>query len=336
MKKTVVLFSVTVLSISAFAQFPVVPDSVYNFIKRNSVFRNTVDWQKADAAFHSCIASAKNIKDTMNCFVDIVKQMNDVHSAFFLNNEYYGHYNPIEDSVYKLIKPIRERAMAVNGKFHTTVLNKKYAYVMVPAIGAYGPEQVNQYAQALFDSVCTFNSRKIKGFIIDLRLNSGGNMYPMLGGLSSLLGNTVVGYETDIDNSEVRKWEIRDNNFFTGGYQATDIKKTCSTDHTKMPVVVLIGPITGSSGSMTAIAFKQRPNSYFIGEPTADGYTTSNGFFQYPPNLSINLACYFAADRQKNVYKTTVNPDLIIAGGDNFNELMKDEKIKRALAWLAK
>jgi len=33
------------------------------------------------------------------------------------------------------------------------------------------------------------------GWIIDLRGNSGGNMYPMLAGLSSLLGEGVLGYD---------------------------------------------------------------------------------------------------------------------------------------------
>lgn len=336
MKKTALTILLFFTSIVSFCQFPAFPDSVYNFIKRNSVFRNTVDWSKTDAAFHSCIASAKTISDTLHCFVGVFKMLNDVHSHFIYNNRYYGHYNPVEDSVYKRIKPIKERAESVAGKFYTTILDKKYGYVMVPSISAYGNEQVNLYAQALYDSVCKFSSPGIKGFIIDLRLNSGGNMYPMLSGLSSLLGNSIIGYETDIDNSTVRSWEIKDNNFIIGGYPVTEIKKTCGTDNTKMPVVVLIGPLTGSSGSMTAIAFKQRPGTRFIGEPTADGYTTSNGFFRYPPNLSINLACNFVADRKMNVYKRTVDPDVMIHGADNFDGLMNDEKIKLALAWLAK
>lgn len=85
---------------------------------------------------------------------------------------------------------------------------------------------------------------------------------------------------------------------------------------------------------MTAIAFKGRPNTYFIGEPTADGYTTSNGYFQFTPILILNFATNFVADRNKKVYKTTVNPDLTIYQGDDFDNLLSDTKIKAAIKCL--
>ncbi|HAO45789.1 MAG TPA: S41 family peptidase [Ferruginibacter sp.] len=336
MKRALFLFLLVAASIPSAAQFPAVPDSVYAFIKRNNIFRNSINWQQTDADFHACIRSSKTLNDTMNCFVNVLKQLNDVHSSFMINGRYYGHYNPLEDSVYKRIKPTRERAEAVTGMFYSTVLEKKYGYLVVPAISAWGNEEINRYAQALHDTVCRLSSHTLGGFIIDLRLNSGGNMYPMLAGLSSFLGNTAIGYETDIDNNVVRKWQIRNNDFFSNDYQATSIKAACHTDNSQLPVVILTGPVTGSSGSMTAIAFKQRPRTYFIGEPTADGYTTSNGFFQYPPNLSINLASYFVADRKMNVYRRTVDPDLLMYTTDNFGQLMSDEKIKAAIAWLSK
>ena len=85
---------------------------------------------------------------------------------------------------------------------------------------------------------------------------------------------------------------------------------------------------------MTAIAFKGRPNTIFIGEPTADGYTTSNGYFQFAPNLTLNFATHYVADRNKSIYKTTVNPDILISQGDNFDDLMVDKKIIYAIKWL--
>ncbi|MBS1537078.1 MAG: hypothetical protein JST20_04955 [Bacteroidetes bacterium] len=79
---------------------------------------------------------------------------------------------------------------------------------------------------------------------------------------------------------------------------------------------------------------KAGPIPNFIGEPTADGYTTSNGYFQFSSNLTLNFATNYVADRNKNVYKTTVNPDLTINQRDNFNDLLNDEKIKAAIKWL--
>lgn len=156
----------------------------------------------------------------------------------------------------------------------------------------------------------------------------------MLAGLHALLGNQVIGYETDNLGTPVRKWEISEDNLFLEGYQVTQITDYCNKDLSTTPVVVLIGPLTASSGSMTAIAFKQRPNTVFVGEPTAVGYTTSNGYFQFAPNLTMNFATNFVADRNVNVYRTLVSPDKIIEGGDSFDHLMEDDKIITAMKWL--
>jgi len=138
-------------------------------------------------------------------------------------------------------------------------------------MNAYDAITIYSLAMALNDSVSKFSNENVKGFILDLRLNGGGNIYPMLAGLNSLLGNTTIAYETDADDKQVRKWTMKDGNFYLGDYKATDIPVKPIKKFNKIPVVVLIGPNTKSSGSITAIAFKNRPNTYFIGEPTANG-----------------------------------------------------------------
>lgn len=319
------------------AQFPAHVDSVYTFIKYNSVWRNTIkDWEPVDEAFKKDIASAKTIKDTMNCFVSVLKKLNDVHSQLYLNNQFYGHYNPVDDSTGAALQPVITKARNENGLIKTRMLENKIVYIKVPGINAFSKEDVNKYAQALYDSVYQYYSQKPKGFIIDLRLNTGGNLYPMLAGLSTLLDDTVLAYETDMEGAIVRKWELNKGNFVIGGYQTTTIKQPHTAIFEKIPVAVLTGPVTISSGSMTAIAFKHRPNTIFIGEPTGDGYTTSNGYFSFASNLYFLFATNFVADRNKTIYKTVVPVDITVNGGDNFDDMTKDEKIKAAIQWLKK
>jgi C-terminal processing protease CtpA/Prc len=270
----------------------------------------------------------------MNCFVGVLEALDDVHSHIMLNQNYYGYYHPVDDTTYLRLKPILDKASSVTGAFYSTILADHFAYIRVPSINAYIPDQINAYGQTLRDTVCTFQGKNIKGFIIDLRLNTGGNMYPMLGGLSDLLGNTIIGYETEMDGSVVRTWKIENGNLILEGYQATQLENKCHPDFSETPVVVLVGPVTSSSGTMTAIAFKNRPKTTFIGEPTASGYTTSNGYFQFAPNLTMNFATQFVADRNKKIYKLNLTPDKFISGGDRFDDLMIDEKIKAALEYL--
>lgn len=333
-KLTILLFLGCTFSKTSSAQFPTSIDSLYTFIKYNSVWHNTIDWKPVDAQFWQQIKTAKTIKDTMACFVGVLRSLNDVHSQIYLNSQYYGHYPVFDDSVLARIRPLHERSIAGTNKVYITILSSNIAYIRVPGISAFGTEKINEYAQIVYDSVSRLAAKNPHGFIIDLRLNGGGNVYPMLTGLSALLGNTTVGYETSIDDSIVRKWSIQQGNFYMDSYAMTSIKIIPQPKLARIPVVVLIGPITKSSGSMTAIAFKKRPNTVFMGEATADGYTTSNNYFQYAPGLVLNFATNFVADRAKTIYKNIVHPDVIINDGDNFDDIRKDVKVQRALQWI--
>ncbi|MFN8290681.1 MAG: S41 family peptidase [Chitinophagaceae bacterium] len=319
------------------SQLPVHPDSIYVFIKYNSVWNNTIaDWKPVDESFHQQLAAARTEKDTMNCFVMVLEKLNDVHSVILYNNKQYGYFKPVDSLTYLKTKPLLQRAEKETGHFTTRMLPGKILYLRVPGINAFNPTLVNQQAQALYDSVFQFAPVKPSGIIVDLRLNTGGNMYPMLAGLSPVLGNNALGCETDMNGNIARLWEIKNGDFYTGGYQATTILRKYQPVFEKVPVAVLTGPLTTSSGSMTAIAFKQRPRTLFIGEPTAEGYTTGNGYFQFAPNLTILLSTNFAADRRKQVYKQAVPVDVTVKTPDNFDDLLKDGKIKAALNWLRK
>lgn len=316
------------------AQFPVSVDSVFTFIRYNSIHRNTVDWKKQDMLLRQCLAGGHSERDTMQCFVDIFQAMDDVHTQLFLRNEYFGYYHPVTDEVYQRIRPLEEKARENIGHPRIRFLDGHIVYILLPGLIANTAEQINLFAQMLSDTVETYLNRNAKGCILDLRLNMGGNMYPMLAGLRTLLGNVPLAYETDITNTIVRRWEIRDGNFFIGDDQVTQLPARHPGDHTGLPVAILTGPYTGSSGAMTAIAFKGRSNTAFIGEPTADGYTTSNGYVVFSPEFVLNFATYFVADRNKNMHKRTVDPDIYVAGGDDFEDWHRDLKIREAIRWL--
>lgn len=337
MKKVFTIILFLLFNATGKTQLPVHPDSLYVFIKYNSVWNNTItDWKPVDDSFQAAIAKATSLKDTMTCYVTLLEKLNDVHSYIIYNNKYYGHYKPLDSITYLKTKPVLQRAEKEQGQFTLRMLTGNVLYIRVPAIKAFDNTTINQYAQALFDSVYGYVSGKPKGIIVDLRINTGGNMYPMLSGLSPLLGNNLLGCETDMNGNIARLWELKNGNFFTGGYQATNLLRKYQPVFEKLPVAVLTGPVTASSGSMTAIAFKQRPATIFIGEPTADGYTTSNGYFQFAPNLTVMLSTNFAADRKKHLYKNAVPVDITVSSTDNFDNLLKDEKVKTALNWLRK
>lgn len=335
MKRFYILIVALIIVNVSRAQFPVNPDSVYTFIKHNSVWKNNIkNWKPVDSVFKKQLKAAKTDIDTIRCFIPVFEKLNDVHSYFIYNNKYYNYYVPVDSFTLQKIQPTLNKSRELSGKIATARVSNGYIYVRVPAMNAFGEAAINQAAQSLYDSLIQYESEKPKGFIIDLRLNSGGNMYPMLAGLSPVFGNGFLAFELDADDKLVRKWSIRDGDLAINDNKVTSIKQPFKAAFEKLPVVVLTGPVTASSGSMVAIAFKHRPNTALIGENTADGYTTSNGYFQYAPNLTFMFATSFVADRSAKVHKNAVPADLVIFRDDNFDNPAMDEKVQTAIKWM--
>ncbi|HEX5112557.1 MAG TPA: S41 family peptidase [Saprospiraceae bacterium] len=316
------------------AQFPVAPDVVYDFIKSNSIHRNKVDWGKVDNRFFSALSNSHSLQDTMEAFTSVLQALDDVHSQIYLNNQYYGYWHANEGPGADRLSNLVQLAAETSGKIKCDLLEDQFAYIRIPAMTAYGPDEVNRYARMLRDSVDRMSQMNVKGFILDLRLNTGGNMYPMLSGVGHLLGDGDIAYEVDLYDQVASTWKIENGNFLINDFPVTHMDSALVKGLDEIPVVILIGPVTASSGSNIAIAFKTRKHTVFLGESTAAGYTTSNGYFQFAPNLVMNFAVNYVADSNLNLYPVNVDPDILIEGGDNFEKLYEDQKIKRALLWL--
>jgi C-terminal processing protease CtpA/Prc len=149
------------------------------------------------------------------------------------------------------------------------------------------------------------------GLIVDLRTNSGGNMYPMLVGILPLLPEglmlsfkSVKGVSTDVSRQGGEIW--------LAGNKATDALESVSSMPAipVMPVhvAVLTGPQTGSSGEMLVLAFKGRTNTRSFGLPTA-GVTSANQPFPLRHGGVLNLATFTTLDRSGTPHPGPIQPD---------------------------
>lgn len=290
-------------------------------------------WDAIDENFNSCISKSKNNGDVIRCFVKVFEQLKDPHSHIIFKNQSYS-YQPASnvDSINKA-SVLRERIKREDGIITSSLLSDKYAYIRVPGLSNWN--ELNNYANAIALEIGKYNNPKTKGFIIDLRLNTGGPLAVMLSGLHALLGEGNIGNEIDADENILRSWKMEGGNFIQHGYKSTSVVAT-STKLDQTPVVILTGPATKSAGSWTAIAFKNRANTHSIGEPTANGYTTSFQWMPISKDLVLNLADAYVSDRKKRIYPYYVPPDVLITGGDNYDNLLLDNKIKYAIRWFEK
>nr|WP_255724013.1 S41 family peptidase [Terrimonas ginsenosidimutans] len=188
-----------------------------------------------------------------------------------------------------------------------------------------------EMAQRLTGTLAAIDPSTIKGWIIDLRLNTGGDVWPLIASLAPLIGDGQVGSlkERSTDtNTYIKDGKLFGKEEFNSIPQQTSIPVNSKTF-----VAIVCGPHTASSGEALLLAFKGRPNTTIIGEQTA-GHVTNNNSFELEKNVSLSIATAYMQDRSGTVYTHGINPDVEILRGDNFEDLGKDQKVQQAIGWV--
>lgn len=318
--------------------FPV--DELLAAIRRQSVHRHQVDWATVEPEIKAKVARANTDAEKAKAIVQLFAKMNDVHSNLQVGGQSYGHYEGLDEEARRKLLPLLERERAQSGKVKATLLEKQIGYVLVPAMPAYNPEQIDKFARDLRGRAAELSEKKPAGWIVDLRLNGGGNLYPMLLGLSALLGEGVVGGTIDADGKLVHEWVLKDDGLYwrenanERRFAALDL--SLRSPAATAPVAVLVGPMTRSSGQATALAFQGRPRCLMLGEPTAKGYTTVTNPSTFGPNVTLSLSVGYMADRKGTACKSQVLPEKVVVDGDAFDDLKEDRKVRAAIEWINK
>ena len=195
---------------------------------------------------------------------------------------------------------------------------------------------VDSIANDITNHINKVNSAKIKG-IIDLRINTGGNMYPILLGLKEFIGsdNIVFGGFRNSKEESSGQWEIKDGKTMIDGIELVrqiPLKVPIRKD---IPIVVLTSCYTAIAGEMTTISLIGRKNTYVVGEPTAD-YTTAVQGFSINKDAGLNLSTDNVVDRNSKIYTSHIQPDVEVLQDDNFEDLKKGKKIIKAMELLKK
>jgi C-terminal processing protease CtpA/Prc len=294
-------------------------------MKNNAVNANTVNW---DTVRTNALLRAKNIGNPYglgSAMRYLYKSINDFHGAFFYKDStFQWHQNQpvVSDSIMnEWKKGVQSVAM---------ILDKNIGYLRIPSMPVANQDDFNTKAQKLNDSLCLLLNKNVKGLILDLRLDGGGAMHPMILGVEQLLPK---GYLGSFRVKKKEGWFIRDNGFFVDTTLYSKINPACTINAQKMPVVMLISPHTGSAAECFIIAFKGRNNTVLLGSKTA-GYVTVNTGIPINDTAFINLAVGYNADRNGHIYKEAIEPDIPFTGIDKFNDIAHDEKVKAAMTWL--
>jgi len=314
-------------------------------MQQNALHRETIDWGKLRSEALDHAAAAEIPVDTYEAIRWALHQVNR-HSFLQLSPELEKQEADRKSRTGAEFKPTittatqHEHASIFlrRDKPEAHVLEHagaKIAYVVVPHFMPRDDSDGVQFETMLQHLIAQLDAARPRGWIIDLRGNAGGNMWPMLAGLGPLLGEGVAGA---FNNSDGKKsnWFYRDG---TAGMEGTEPWSYPKVDGVpyriadNLPVAVLIDIGTASSGEAVAVAFRGKPNTRFFGEHT-QGVSTDNTNFLLSDGANMILTIGVYVDRSGKEYEDGIEPDVKIASPKDSQPPDADNAINEAEQWL--
>ena len=280
-------------------------------MQAHALRRGAVDWPRVRAEAVARAASAQSTVDTYDAIRFALASLGDHHSSL--------HLTPVLENL-----ELQRKPQHASGQEHEEVQGS-----LGPFVGRYGPEgrletfnsktfalvvvtkcfpendrQFVAYETKLQKIIADLDRSHPAGWVVDLRGNPGGNMWPMLAGIGPVLGEgDDLGEFFNTDGHSVVRYRngvaAEVENGKDDPYPAVEGQpyKLAGVPN----VAVLIDRGTGSSGEAIAIAFRGRPHTRFFGEHT-EGVSTVNETFALSDGASMWLTIGVQADRSGKQY----------------------------------
>lgn len=255
------------------------------------------------------VADAEVYEDTYPFLIRAGQELGGEHTSFFPPDAAATTFGDSETSTkdFGIVPTVR----TIDG----------ISTVTVPSISSPNPDIRQEYVDMGARAIADAAPSTTRGWVIDLRSNSGGNVWPMLAAVSSLLDEGPVLSLEGRSRTEIAT--------VSGGAAALDgtvlAQSPAERVETDLPVAVAIGERTASSGEAVAIAFIGQDNVRVFGQPSY-GFTTGNEARTLSDGAVLNLTTSIDADRTGRRYEGPIRPD----------ELASDEQLApAAAAWLA-
>lgn len=306
-------------------------DTVLSYAKKNSIYRGNIDLNKLTDSVLARSKDAKSVTEAMPAVSLMYQMLGDFHGMALYNGKTYK-WNTTHIKVDReLYKELLAKYKKNKQTIETRMLEKGYGYILIPGNNPTKQGETQMIAAQIQDSLAKLNPARLKGVIIDLRLNTGGNMWPMILGVGNLVSKGKLGSFIYPDASKNESWLVKDTSIYSDTIKVCSVKALGKVNP-KIKIAVLTSPYTASSGEATAITFKGQKNACIIGDTTA-GYTTANESFSMY-GVEFIMAQAAEADRNGKIYYKNVPPDKEVIAGDDFDDFSKDQKIITALKWM--
>ena len=282
-----------------------------DILKTRHMNHDRLDWPRVEAAAFESVKSAKTAADTYPVIRDIIKQLGEKHTRLISADNVKAR---------KTGTKVGDATPPYFSAPEAWKLEAPVVHLRVP--GFQGTEASDRvYVATLRKALKDYSAHGICRFVVDLRGNEGGDMYPMLAGVRSFLGREPYGYWINVEGGRF-PWRTADAPLEDANLQPYD---EIAPDLSKAWVAVLLDSGTASSGEFTAMAFEGLPQARSFGGDTA-GYLTTNETMALPDGAEITVSVGWATDRTGRSYREVITPDEKTVGGQ--------PTVDAALKWL--
>lgn len=284
-------------------------NELLTIMKNNSINKSTIDWVKLEKDVKAKALGFNSIAEIGIAIQYAVSSLKDDHTTYTAANGkvfsgFVGQCAPLQIGLVE-------------------VPTDKIGYIRIQTFSG-NLELSKGHAQNIQAQIKSLDKPTLKGWIVDLRGNLGGNMWPMLVGVGPILGNGVCGAFITSENA-VSKWSYANGIAQIDSNKILEIANPYKLINSSTKVAVLTDNATASSGEAIAIAFKNASNTKSFGLRTC-GVSTANATYSLSDGATLNLTVSVMADRTLKKYGSNVLPDV--------EEPSSAEQIKKAVDWI--
>ncbi len=292
-------------------------DAALAVMERHSLNRTAIDWPELRRVTMAQARGAVTMADTYPALRYALRELGDRHS-------YLLAPGPAAALLAAPVSNARTGRAAVEPE--AEMLSGRFAYLSVPGFAGGTPSDQARFAEALQADIRDLDLSNTCGWILDLRLNTGGNLWPMLAGLGPLLGDGELAASVYPDESRRAIW-YRQGRAGFGDYVQLRVAAPHALRATNVPLAVLIGSRTASSAEVLVMALRGRALTRTFGAPTR-GLSAGNRTFELADRAALVLTVAATSDRSGRVDLGPIDPEERVDARDG------SAAVAAAIAWL--
>jgi len=307
-------------------------NELFSALKSRYLHKQTVNWKVVEAETKQNLIQYSNFQNSLNEIKPLFDKIGANHCiVFYKQKKYAATRKKISIEDYSLQW---KKKYDTKPAFEAKLLDGKYGYILMPSMFFFDTSAKNMQiiAQPLYNQIAELKIKhQVKGWIVDLRLNTGGNSTPMLLSLYDFLGDNEIWGSLNANKKKESIFQLKQGRYIDSSKSPASINPYGELLD-KARTAIIIGKFTASAGEVTALAFKGRSNTIFIGENTY-GATTGNILWPMPFDIIMALTNSYDSDRNGNYYEQIV-PDVTVTKQDNYDDLLADKNIQEAIKFI--